>query len=75
MRAYVLINVTAGRALDAAKKIGAVTGIKAADAVTGQFDVIAMCEAPDVSSIGGLVVEKIQKVDGVSRTVTCFVVS
>ncbi len=75
MRAYVLINTTSGRALDVAKRIAGVPGIKAADAITGQYDVIAMCEAPDVTSIGTIIVDKVQKIDGVFRTVTCLVIS
>jgi len=75
MRAYVLINATSGRALEVARKIGKVPGVQSADAVTGQFDVIATCEAADIHAIGSLIVEKLQKVEGVARTVTCFAVS
>jgi DNA-binding Lrp family transcriptional regulator len=51
-----------------------VSGITAADAITGEYDVIAVCEAPDVNSIGSLIVDKIQKIDGVFKTVTCLAV-
>ena len=51
-----------------------VNGITAADAITGEYDVIAVCEAPDVNSIGSLIVDKIQKIDGVFKTVTCLAV-
>jgi len=36
--------------------------------------VIAQVEAPDVSGIGSIIVEKIQKIDGVFKTVTCLAV-
>jgi DNA-binding Lrp family transcriptional regulator len=36
--------------------------------------VIAVCEAPDVNSIGSLIVDKIQKIDGVFKTITCLAV-
>ncbi|TME71092.1 MAG: Lrp/AsnC family transcriptional regulator [Chloroflexi bacterium] len=42
--------------------------------VTGEYDVIAVCEAPDVNSIGSLIVDKIQKIDGVFKTITCLAV-
>jgi hypothetical protein len=33
-----------------------------------------VCEAPDVNSIGSLIVDKIQKIDGVFKTITCLAV-
>ncbi len=74
MKAYVLINASPGRALEVAKGLQAVKGISAADAITGEYDVIAVCEAADVNAIGALIVEKIQKIDGVFKTVTCLAV-
>src|SRR6266705_3526454 len=74
MKAYVLINASPGRALEVAKKMEGVSGISAADAITGEYDVIAVCEAPDVNSIGSLIVDKIQKIDGVFKTITCLAV-
>lgn len=75
MRAYVLITVARGRALDVATKIQTVAGVKAADAITGEYDVIASFEAPDFTVIGATIVEKIQKIDGVVKTVTCLVLT
>ena len=74
MRAYVLINASAGRAIDVARSLAGVSGITNADAITGEYDVIAVCEAPDVNSIGSLIVDKIQKIDGVFKTITCLAV-
>ena len=75
MKAYVLINASPGRAIEVAQKIAGQPGITAADAITGEYDVIAVCEGPDVNAIGQLIVEKIQKVDGVFKTITCLVVT
>ncbi|MDQ6773210.1 MAG: Lrp/AsnC ligand binding domain-containing protein [Candidatus Dormibacteraeota bacterium] len=75
MKAYVLINASPGRAIEIAQKMQGQSGISAADAITGEYDVIAVCEAPDVNAIGALIVEKVQKVDGVFKTITCLVVS
>ena len=74
MKAYVLINTSPGRALEVAKKLVGASGITAADAITGEYDVIAICEAADVNSIGSLIVDKIQMIDGVFKSVTCLVV-
>ena len=75
MKAYVLINASPGRAIEVAKRMQGQSGITAADAITGEYDVIAVCEAPDVSAIGQLIVDKIQKIDGVFKTITCLVVT
>ena len=74
MKAYVLINASPGHAIDVARALQGQAGISAADAITGEFDVVAVCEAEDVAAIGNLIVEKIQKVEGVFKTVTCLAV-
>jgi DNA-binding Lrp family transcriptional regulator len=70
----VLINASAGKAIEVAKSLQGVSGIKNADAITGEYDVIAQVEANDVAGIGSIIVEKIQKIDGVFKTVTCLAV-
>ncbi len=74
VKAYVLINASPGRAIDVAERIKGQDGVVGADAITGEYDVIAVCEAPDVNQVGRVIVEKIQKVDGVFKTITCLVV-
>lgn len=73
MKAYVLINASPGRSLELAAQIRSVPGIRDADAITGDFDIIAVGEAPDVHSLGALVVNHIQKLEGVFKTTTCLV--
>jgi DNA-binding Lrp family transcriptional regulator len=73
--AYVLINTSPGRAMDVAKRLQGTRGINVADAITGEYDVIARIEGEDVNAIGGIIVESIQKIDGVFKTVTCLAVS
>jgi DNA-binding Lrp family transcriptional regulator len=74
VRAYVLISASPGKAMQVAKTMAGVPGIKHADAITGEYDVIAQVEASDISGIGSIIVEKIQKIDGVFKTVTCLAV-
>ena len=74
MKAYVLINASPGHAIDVARALQGQSGISAADAITGEYDVIAVCEAEDVAAIGNLIVEKVQKVEGVFKTITCLAV-
>jgi len=75
MKAYVLINTSPGRALEVAQRLQGEPGISAANAITGEYDVIAVCEAADVNAVGQLIVDTIQRVEGVFKTITCLVVT
>lgn len=70
--AYVLINIDAGKAKNAVASLRKIQQVKSAHIVTGLHDAIAFVEAPDLNSIISTVTEKIQKVPGVSKTVTCI---
>lgn len=74
VRAYVLITATAGKALEVVNRLRDQDGIVQADAITGEFDVVAQVQAEDVAGIGRLIVEKVQAADGVFKTITCLVV-
>ena len=43
--------------------------------VTGPYDVIVRCEAESVDQLGKFIVGAIQKVPGITRTLTCPVVN
>jgi DNA-binding Lrp family transcriptional regulator len=79
MKAYVLIETTAGKARTIKKTLAKLTGgptsIVALDAVTGPYDFIAVLEGPSLDAIGQLVTESLGTIDGVTRTTTCIVVS
>jgi DNA-binding Lrp family transcriptional regulator len=79
MRAYVLIETTAGKAKAVKKALGKIKGGRASvlsmDAVTGPYDFIAVIEGPSLDTIGQLVTESIGVIDGVTRTTTCVAVS
>ena len=75
MRAYVLVNATPGRSLELARRIRDVQGVQAADAITGEFDAVVTCESPDIDALGKLIVDVIQRLDGVHKTTTCLVVT
>jgi DNA-binding Lrp family transcriptional regulator len=74
VRAYVLISTQPGKAMDVVARMNGQDGIVQSDAITGEYDVIAQVEAPDVAGVGALIVEKIQRIDGVFKTVTCLAV-
>ena len=73
IKAFILIDTSPGKAKEVAQKLRQVAGVSAAHAVTGPHDIIAIAEAQDVSSLGELVVQKIQSVPGVNRSLTSIV--
>ena len=73
VKAFILIDTSPGKARDVAAKIRGVAGVSVAHAVTGPHDIIAFAEAADVTSLGELVVQKIQSVVGVNRSLTSIV--
>ena len=75
LASYVLMQLAAGKAKTAAEAIAKIEGVKMSHAVTGPFDVIAFVEVPDLATLSDLVLEKIQKVEGVEKTQTAVVVT
>jgi DNA-binding Lrp family transcriptional regulator len=75
MKAYVLIQTDVGKAADVARQVGAIDGVVTAEDVTGPYDVIVRTEARSVDELGRLVVSRIQRIEGITRTITCPVVN
>lgn len=72
--AYILIQTEVGRASSVANAVRAISGVVAADDVTGPYDVIVRAEATTMDDLGKMVVSQIQAVEGITRTLTCPVV-
>ncbi len=72
--AYLLIQTEVGMAAKVAQEAANIPGVISAEDVTGPYDVIARAEAADVDSLGKMVVSRVQLIDGITRTTTCFVV-
>jgi DNA-binding Lrp family transcriptional regulator len=49
--------------------------VRAANAITGEYDAVVTCESPDINVLGTLIVDGIQRLDGVHTTTTCLVVT
>ena len=73
VEAYVLIQ-TAVNAANVARDIRPLDGVISAEDVSGPYDVIVRMRAPDMDGLGKLVVSRIQKVEGITRTLTCPIV-
>jgi len=74
VRAYVLIQTEVGKAASVASKVGEIPGVVLAEDVTGPYDVIARAESRSVDQLGRLVVSEIQRIEGITRTITCPIV-
>ena len=70
-RAFVLIETQVGRTKHVAETLRSFRGVKSADVVTGQFDVIALVEVQDLREMADLITARVQGTHGVVRTITC----
>ena len=70
-RAYILIEVEAGQIGAVLTVLHQLPGIRAADAIIGSYDIIAILEAQDQRAIGRLVMDAIHGIAGVKRTISC----
>jgi DNA-binding Lrp family transcriptional regulator len=75
VEAIVLVQVKVGASSAVAQVIGEVGGVTEAHVVAGPYDVIARVEADSLDELAKVVVQNIQAVEGVSRTLTCPILS
>ena len=75
VQAYILIQTEVGRAAAVASDVAGIDGVTRSQDVTGPYDVIVCAEADAVDTLGRAVVGAVQKVPGITRTLTCPVVS
>jgi len=71
IKAYVLINLVTSDLSNTMTQLREIHEVKNADAVIGPYDCIAEIEAENMEMLGKVVVNKILKVDGVAKTLTC----
>jgi DNA-binding Lrp family transcriptional regulator len=75
VEAIVLVQVKVGVSSAVAQAVGEMGGVTEAYVVTGPYDIIARVEADSLDELGRMVVSSIQTVEGVSRTLTCPILS
>jgi DNA-binding Lrp family transcriptional regulator len=73
-KAFVLIETSVGKTKDVVLTLRKSKGIKEVDAVTGTYDVIAVIEGADLTTVGNMVADVIHPVHGIERTVTCLAI-
>lgn len=69
---YLLVETEVGKVRNVLIQVRKIKGVECAQAVTGPYDIIAYLEAKNIDELGILVTDKIQKIKGVKRTVTCL---
>jgi DNA-binding Lrp family transcriptional regulator len=70
MKAYILINVRPGKVREVVNAVTQMDGVRHADACWGLPDVFAYVETSDDRKLNQLVMDKVQKLEGVERTET-----
>ena len=75
VKAYILIQTDVGKAAAVAAQASVIEGVVTAEDVTGPYDVVVRVEAATVDELGRMVVSHLQRIEGITRTVTCPVVN
>ena len=70
MRAYILINVRPGKVREIVSAVSQMEGVRHADACWGLPDVFVYVETSSERKLNELVMDQIQKLEGVERTAT-----
>src|SRR5487761_1955900 len=75
VQAYILIQSEIGSSENVVLATRAVPGGNESFEVSGPYDVIVRCSADSVDDLGKFIVGAIQKVPGITRTLTCRVIN
>ena len=69
--AFVLIQTEVGSISEVAQNLRGTPGVDFADEVTGPYDIVCRVHADDLVSLRDSVTAAIQRIEGVTRTLTC----
>jgi len=75
VQAYILVQTEVGMADSVAADVSAIEGVVRVDIVTGPYDVVVLTEASSGDHLRTLVVSKVQRVAGITRTLTCSILN
>jgi len=75
VEAYVLVQSEAGRVRRVTEDLRKIPDVTSVETVTGPYDLVVRIEADNVDLLGRLVVGRVHAVDGITRTLTCPIVS
>lgn len=72
--AYVLIDIAAGTAHRVYQELEKISNVAQVDIVTGPYDLVALVQGSDFNAIGNVVMNKIQTIEGIVNSITCYVI-
>ena len=75
VHAYILIQADVGTAADVAHATGELDEIISSEVAMGPYDVIARARADSIDDLGQVVVNAVQAISGVERTLLCPIVN
>jgi DNA-binding Lrp family transcriptional regulator len=68
--AFVLIDVESGKVPDVVSELNKLPQVTEVYSIAGEHDILAKLKFAEIRSLGELVPKKIQKIDGIRRTIT-----
>ena len=74
VKGYLLIEAKIGKTDQVIECARVMDGIVSICKVSGSWDAIATVTGESIKDIGELVVGKVRKIEGIEKTLTCFVV-
>jgi DNA-binding Lrp family transcriptional regulator len=74
MKAYILVHIRTGEIHEVVRQLRRVDGVTEAHMTFGPYDAVAVIEAEDVKTLGGIMASAIQPIPGVVDTLTCLAV-
>lgn len=73
-KAYVLISTVAEKTSSVVQGLRKLSGVTAADLVTGPYDVVCVVQGADANAVGKLILNEIRGLPGISSTLTCLAI-
>ncbi len=74
MKAYMFINAMRGQSIGLTRALRDVAGVTGADAITGDYDIVATVEARDLGELRATMAG-VQAMEGILKTTTCMVLT
>ena len=74
MKAFVLINVRAGKSPQVVSQLRTIDGVKMAHACWGRPDIFVVMEVPNEKALSDTVLQKIQVIEGIESSDTHIVI-
>jgi len=72
IRAYLLIEASAGAGNSVLDAVRAMPATVQADRVTGPYDVIVVLESDNLDDLGAVLHDRIHSIPGITRTMSCL---